>query len=326
NGALDLFQGDWIDAICRYPLAAHIKDHLRSTFADSSHGYIPLRAAQIINEHKELPELYNLCEAHRDRTLKPGSPHELATYTGYKQIGKADPKDYFLPGLGQVKMRSKPGRKSLTLMAIAGHNGVPHNHNDIGSFILHRGSKLWLTDPGGPVYTRKTFGPDRYDIVFCNSRGHSVPVINGKLQQPGAKYRGKIRVQGLNEVGLKTATVDMTRAYPAGTVDSLVRTFELDPRQNCLTLKDSYRFGRKPRALEEAFITFEKARVLPGGRVVQVGPKGDGIKLSALEKGKFSVEALVEESREGRADQTIQRITFIPRTLEKEMILVFEIQ
>ncbi|MCH2665038.1 hypothetical protein MK139_11940, partial [bacterium] len=149
----------WIDAICRYPLAAHIKDHLRSTFADSSHGYIPLRAAQIINEHKELPELYNLCEAHRDRTLKPGSPHELATYTGYKQIGKADPKDYFLPGLGQVKMRSKPGRKSLTLMAIAGHNGVPHNHNDIGSFILHRGASSGLPTLVGRSIHARPSGP-----------------------------------------------------------------------------------------------------------------------------------------------------------------------
>jgi hypothetical protein len=326
NGAIDLFQGDRIDAICRYPLAAHIKDNLRSTFADSSHGYIPLRAALIINEHKQLPELFDLCEPNKDGSLSASGHHELATLTTQKVSGKPDPKDYFLPGLGQVKLRSKPGPRSLTLMAIAGHNGVPHNHNDIGSFIIHRGDKLWLNDPGGPVYNRKTFGPNRYDIVFCNSLGHSVPVVNGKLQQPGSRYRGTITVKGLNESGLKSATIEMARAYPKGTVDRLIRTFSLDRDANKITLADDYAFARKPRSLEEAFITFEKVTVARGGRSVQIGPKGKGVTLSAVESGRFSLSALTEGSKEGRSGQTIQRITFVPRTLERKMTLTFEIE
>ncbi len=326
NGALNLFEGDRVDAICRYPLAAHIKDHLRSTFADSSHGYIPLQAALVINEHKDLPELFELCDANRDCTLKPGSPHELATYRGQKQTGKPDTRDYFLPGLGQVKLRSKPGTKALTLMAIAGHNGVPHNHNDIGSFILHRGDKLWLTDPGGPVYSRKTFGPNRYDIIFCNSRGHSVPVVNGQLQQPGARFRGKIKVVGLNTPGPKSAVVDMTRGYSKGTVESLTREFILDPDANRLKITDSYRFARKPRSIEEVFITFEQVTVSKGGRSVQIGPGYKGVQITAKAKGRFSVKSLIEESKEGRSDQTIQRISFTPTDRAREMTLTFVIE
>lgn len=326
NGALDLFDGDRIDAICRYPLAAHIKDHLRSTFADSSHGYIPLQAAMIINQHKDMPELYSLCDAHRDRSLKPGSIHELGMYDGQKRSGKPDPKDYFLPGLGQVKLRSKPGPKSLTLMAIAGHNGVPHNHNDIGSFILHRGDTLWLTDPGGPIYNRKTFGPDRYDIIFCNSLGHSVPVVNGHLQQPGASYSGTIRVEGLNRKGEKRAIVEMAGAYPKGAVKTLTRTFVLDSEANRLSLEDEYTFARKPRSVEEAFITFENVTVAKGGKSVQIGPKRKGITLSAAQPGRFRVAAQEEASREGRTGQIIQRITFEPRTLAREMTLSFRFE
>jgi len=322
NGALDLFKGERIDAICRYPLAAHIKDHLRSTFADSSHGYIPLSAALIINDHKPLPELYDLCDAHQDRTLKPSSVRELATYAGQKKSGKGDTKDYFLPGLGQVKLRTE----KLTLMAIAGHNGVPHNHNDIGSFILHKGEKLWLTDPGGPVYNRKTFGPNRYDIVFCNSRGHSVPVINGQLQQPGARYRGIIKVQGLNGRTTKSAEVDMTKAYKKGTVGRLLRTFSLDPDSERLTLSDTYQFARKPRSLEEAFITFEKVTIARNGRTVQIGPKSRGVTLTATNPGRFAVESLDEASKEGRSDQVIQRITFRPRDLARDMTLTFMVE
>ena len=327
NGAIDLFEGERIDAICRYPLAAHIKGELRSTFADSSHGHIPLQAALIINEHKQIPELFELCSANKNRSLRPGGPHELAMYRGQKQTGKPDTNDYFLPGLGQVKLRSNPGPQSLTLMAIAGHNGVPHNHNDIGSFILHRGDTLWLTDPGGPIYTRKTFGPNRYDIVFCNSRGHSVPVINGQRQQPGAKFRGTIKVSGLNESGFKTAIVDMTRAYPKGTVERLRRTFSLDPDTNRLTITDVYAFTRRPKSVEEAFITFENVRVAKGGRSVQIGPRGKGVSIRAVGMtGRFTVAALAEESGEGRTGKTIQRITFTPRSLDREMILTFVVE
>ena len=326
NGIIDLFQGDRIDAICRYPLAAHIKNHLRSTFADSSHGYIPFRAAMIINAHKDLPELYELCESNRDKSLKLGNPHELAMYKGQKQTKKPDPKDYFLPGLGQVKLRSKTGTKSLTLMAIAGHNGVPHNHNDIGSFILHKGDTLWLTDPGGPVYNRKTFGPKRYDIIFCNSRGHSVPVANGQLQQPGSKFRGTIKVSNLNGDGSKQAVVDTPRAYAKGTVESLIRSFVLDPDANRLTITDKYAFARGPRAVEEAFITFENVTIGRGGRSVQIGPKGKGVMISTASKGKFAVTTLTEESKEGRADEPIKRITFTPAILGRSMELAFVIE
>ena len=326
NGAIDLFQGDRIDDICRYPLAAHIKDHLRSTFADSSHGYIPVRAAMIINDHKEMPELFDLCEAHEDRTLKLGGHHELATYGGQKQSGQPDPTDYHLPGLGQVKLRSNPGRKSLTLMAIAGHNGVPHNHNDIGSFILHRGDTLWLTDPGGPVYNRKTFGPDRYDIIFCNSQGHSVPVINGTLQETGAKYKGTLTVSGLNQDDVKSAVVDMTGAYPKGTVRNLTRTFTLDAAKHRLELTDEFTFDRSPKALEEAFITFELVSIERGGRAVQIGPKARGLRLSTPEKGRFAVKALTEASKEGRSNQVIQRITFTPASPSRSCTLRFVIE
>ncbi len=40
-------------------------------------------------------------------------------------------------------------------------------------------------------------------------------------------------------------------------------------------------------------------------------------------KAEFSVAKLVEESKEGRSNQVITRISFVPESLEKEMCLVF---
>jgi hypothetical protein len=131
-------------------------------------------------------------------------------------------------------------------------------------------------------------------------------------------------VENLNGAGKKRATVDMTRAYPKGAVKRLVRTFTLNARANRLTLEDAYTFSRAPRSLEEAFITFEKVEVAPNGRSVRIGPRG--IRLSAVETpGRFRFRRLVEESKEGRADEVITRITFTPRKLGKEMRLRFEV-
>jgi hypothetical protein len=324
NGELNLMtdESGKISRICEYPLAAHIHGALRSTFADSSHGYTGARSAMIVNAFHDLSELYALCNKNPDGTLKVQDMHSLAMYSGFKVKAEANSRDYVLPNLGQAKLRGKPGKKQLTLMCLAGNNGVPHNHNDIGSFILHRGDTLWLTDPGGPVYSRKTFGPNRYDILFCNSLGHSVPVVNGVLQQPGGEYFGTLEVENLNGEGEKRAVVDMTHAYPKGTVKNLVRTFVLDA--NVLTLEDRFVFGRKPRTLEEGFITFETVKINRGGRSVQIGPKSKGITLSAVDiPGKFSIKRFEEASDEGRTDQVVTRVIFTPEQLSKELCLRF---
>ena len=313
-----------IERICRYPIAAHIDGPLRSTFADSSHGYTPAHAAMLVNVFHKLPELYTLCDLHPDRTLKVQSMHELAMYTGFKVTAESDSKDYLLPDMGQVKMKGAPGKAQMTVMCLAGNNGVPHNHNDIGSFIVHKRGKLLLVDPGGPVYSRKTFGPNRYDILFCNSLGHSVPVIDGKLQQTGREFYGTLAVENLNGDEPKKAVIDMTNAYPKGTVKRLLRTFVLDGKANALTLEDVFQFSRAPRSLEESFITFENVRV--NENTVQIGSKTAGVVLTAENcAGRFEAERMVEASKEGRTDQIVTRIRFLPDTLEKQMTLRFRV-
>ena len=132
---------------------------------------------------------------------------------------------------------------------------------------------------------------------------------------------------GLNEASVKTAVVDMTRAYSKGAVDRLVRTFTLDPESNRLTLTDEYSFSKRPKSLLEAFVTFEIVQVARGGQSVQIGPRGKGVSIRIEgAAGRFAVTALTEESKEGRTDKTIQRITFTPRTLGREMALTFVIE
>jgi len=327
GGELDIMAGDKIERICRYPLAAHIDGPLYSSFADATHGEMPAWIALLVNRFYAVPELYELCALSGDRTLRLSSMLDLGLYDGEKATGRPDAFDYELPDLGQAKLRGAPGRRQMTVMALAGDNGVSHNHNDVGSFIVYRTGKMLLVDPGAPMYTKQTFSPRRYEIVYCRSKGHSVPVIDGKEQRAGPRYRGTLRTENLNGDGPKRAVIDMTRAYPRGTVSRLVRTLELDPQANRLELRDDYAFKRKPKSIEEAFITFEKATISRGGKSVRVGTKTAGLEIRAVDTpGIFTVTLLEEESKaHQRTDDIITRITFTPSRMDREMCLQFSI-
>ncbi len=92
----------------------------------------------------------------------------------------------------------------------AGHNEENHNQNDIGSFVLHVEGENLLTDPGRGLYSRHYFGPNRYDNIFANSYGHSVPRIGGQLQAPGRQHRGELTAV-TTEPGNKSAAVEFAR-------------------------------------------------------------------------------------------------------------------
>jgi hypothetical protein len=293
----------------------------------------------LINKFFKIPELFELCQLHKGKGLRLAQTrsgktgivklygiHCLALYEGQRTTGKTDTKDYMLPDLGQVKLKTRPGRKQLTLVTLAGNNGVPHNHNDIGSFVVARNGQMLLTDPGAPVYSRNTFDDSvRYTILFCRSRGHSVPIINGREQEYGARYYGTLKVEDLNGPGAKRAFIDMSKAYPHGLVKGLVRVFTLDIKKHILLLEDTFTFKRTPRKLEEAFITFQKVKVAAHQKSVQIGPQQGGLRLMAEETaGRFKAERLVAESKEGRTDGVITRITFVPRKLSTHMRLTFK--
>jgi hypothetical protein len=326
GGAINLLDDEKVARICRYPVAAHIAGPFRATFGDANHGYLAAETPLRINRFHSVPELYALCETHPDGTLRLRALHELALYRG-ERAPAPDGRDAWLPDMGLVKLRSRPGTDQVTVVAIAGNNGVNHSHNDVGSFIVHRRGHILLTDPGAPVYRRETFSGDRYAITLCSALGHSVPVINGVLQPAGAASAGTLTVDGLNaEAGPKVARLDLTRAYPPGTVASFVRTLTVDPGRHTLTLVDTFVFDAPPATLVEAFVTFEPVTVTDEAGAVVIGTGDAAARLEAAGvPGRFAVTPLPETARETRDGQTLKRITFEPKTLASTMALSFRL-
>ena len=154
----------------------------------------------------------------------------------------------------------RPAAGSGTRMGVAlkgGHNAEHHNHNDVGSFVVVVGGRPVLLDPGGEVYTARTFSDRRYESRLLNSWGHPVPVVDGRLQRTGAEARAEVVSTEFTDAH-DTLVLDLGAAYDVPGLRSLRRTF-VYAREGAgsLTVIDEAAF--------EAPSTFETALVTTGG-------------------------------------------------------------
>ncbi len=110
-----------------------------------------------------------------------------------------------------LKRESSDAERGLCVALKGGHNSESHNHNDIGQFYLYRDAEPVLVDLGSMTYTRKTFSPQRYELLCMRSLYHNTPDVDGCEQLPGREYCSTDEVYG--EDG--SIAMNIERAYPA---------------------------------------------------------------------------------------------------------------
>ena len=140
--------------------------------------------------------------------------------------------------------------------ARGGCNGESHNHNDVGSFILAIDNDQVIIDMGCRPYTRQYFEHGtRYTYLETSSRGHNVPIINGKYQAnipeayPTTSFENGV------------FSVDFRVAYDAPEVTKLVRQYA--PCENKIVITDSY---EGVTSLVERLISY-KEPVIENGKI-----------------------------------------------------------
>ena len=114
-------------------------------------------------------------------------------------------KTSFYPNLQLAVLR----RDDFFLAIKGGHNRESHNHNDIGSFILYRGTTPIIIDAGVGVYTKDTFSEKRYTIWTMQSSYHNLPEIDGMMQLPGRTHHADSFT-----LDSDTVSVSYRSAYP----------------------------------------------------------------------------------------------------------------
>ena len=314
--------------VAAYPANVTVAPGRDLTFSDTHDtvGYVPLCTANILRDLTGYADLFPLCENRDgkpvvrnlyDLLMAPRQPPDFGS-TPWKT-------DAFLPSLAIAKLHGAGG---LVLGVKAGNNAEHHNHNDVGAFLLFQDGAQWFADLGAPVYSAKTFSPQRYESLFTCSRGHCVPVVDGQYQKEGGEFCGTLSLDenGVKN-GVKTAVVEFAKAYGVPALKSLTRSLTLSTIEPVLKLEDRFEFDGAGLPVKEVFITaLPVERGATANEVTLTHPAGRRGILRALTPGVFGVGELHEESKESPMGLLFRRITFTPANdkLESLSYVAFE--
>lgn len=230
--------------------------------------------------------------------------------------------------LGWVVDRREVGGLPLAFSAKGGHNGEPHNQNDLGQFILHVGGESLLADLGAGLYTREYFGPQRYEQLHNSSAGHSVPLIAGQPQQPGREFSARVLRCEVDPDGV-LFELDLRNAYAVEQLRRFVRSLRWScaaaQGQARLVLTDTFSFEAAPPALEEIVISLHEPALAPG-QVIWRGRRGAVALAYAADRLRASVEPIASRDHH---DQPITvyrlRLAAIEPRAQEAFELVFDV-
>lgn len=154
-------------------------------------------------------------------TASPGACGSSVSLTGDSSpTGAGAPwlaRACWLPRLQLLVARETAGTSDgLAMAAKAGHNGEHHNHLDVGSYWVAVDGRPLVVDVGRPVYTARTFGPERYAAWPFRSDWHNVPEPGGG-QAAGAAH-GAREVAVRLEEAVTALRAELSGAYPQGLV------------------------------------------------------------------------------------------------------------
>ena len=190
-----------------------------------------------------------------------------------------------------------------------GRNNEPHNHNDVGSFMISKCGRVTFTDIGVGKYTRQYFSSERYTVFEPSSRSHSVPIINGELQS-ATEEKAEVYIETPNEYAFT-----MQGAYNVASLKSLKRHFKYE--EAVLTLSDSYEFTEMPTSLVERFVSLLPITLGEGSAFC-----GDTV--LEFDNSLFDAEITTEECvRKNGSRETVYILDLKLKRLESKISLDF---
>jgi hypothetical protein len=305
------FQLPKVRAIARYPMTAHIAGDVHVNFADG-----PIRPPGTV------PHLLYRFAARtgdsqvRQHALAMRPDHAASLVTGPNgSLGRMlaaitddewsaapparfpAPLQTWLPDTGVLTAREREGDTTgLFLAAKAGHNDESHNHNDVGSFIVAHNGRPLLIDPGAGVYTRQTFGPDRYQIWTMQSSWHNTPAPAGHPQEAGRAHRATDVAASLTASAAELA-LDLAAAYPAAAgVRTWHRTLRLDRAAALIAIHDRWELSQFSERTVCYLITAEEPQVdgptivLPSRLALDIDATVDDVKADGASAARIGVE------------------------------------
>ncbi len=327
NGAIDLLSSEKMRRIAAYPAKMQLSGSWFASFSDCDETVafnpgIIMRLAERTGEQSLLNLLAD--------SVKPDGDWRLTMmlrnvfWWDGRQQESAPPSDAWLPDAGIARLVTQTPQGTSIVAAIkAGHNAENHNQNDVGSFIVHVEGENLLTDPGRGLYSRAYFGLHRYENIFTNSYGHSVPRVGGQLQGAGRTFAGTL-LEGASVQGIyKQAEIEFARAYPCTDLVSARRRLLLatgDNEAGTLWLHDHFTFAGTPHEIEEAFITWLDCTVYEATALIQGQLYDLRLTIEQPQQAQFVLVRLEEQCKENKKPGVLKRLSVIlPLAIEVDV-------
>lgn len=302
NGKIDYFKRDLVKTIALFQQKVYLSQNCTLSFADGSlktRFQIGLTSyLKGLYEEVEIPDLNYFLPIVDDHCHRWAAA--LRDLIWSKDLGIVSeplkPKNYFLEESQWFISRGIQDEKVITLGIKGGHNEESHNHNDIGTFILHVDGENLITDLGAGEYTKDYFGDGRYNILCNSSRGHSVPIIGNRYQEFGKQYRAT-QMQVHTSDSEDEITMECSKAYHLENLKSFVRKVTFDKAgHDILKLQDSYKFEKKSETIVERFVSLYPIELIGEDCVIIQGEKNKGIIRYDSKKlhGEVSTEIFID--------------------------------
>ena len=261
NGAVDLFDDPRAHRIARFPQCAALSQTRFVSFADGSRFRSPTNVVigRLAARYADVTPCSGVLSGNPTHKLDHLVRAFLWCDPAQKPPRLPDQTTFFNEAQWLV-VRHAP----FAFAALFGHNGVPHNHNDVGSFLMVEGDDEGPMDLGCGEYTRQYFSAERYTILCNGSQGHSVPIVGGELQKAGGQY-GATDVVFEEKADETLFSGDIAGAYGLDALASLRRTFRIRPAEGTVTVADAFAFNGAPPSVTERFVGYAAAEVTGPG-------------------------------------------------------------
>ncbi|MBD2867331.1 heparinase II/III family protein [Paenibacillus arenilitoris] len=245
------------DAVPEVNVHIGLSDYLASRYEEAEHPPLAIRAS-FTDDHcsRFAPALRNFIwfrpDAERDAGWRPGS--------------------WYLPDAQWLVSRTVSPAGSFGFAAKGGSNGEPHNHIDVGHFILLADDDpAFAADLGSGEYTADYFGGGRYAYDCTGPHGHSLPVVGGREQAAGADRAAAV-LEAHTSGDEDRLELELAACYPGSGLASFRR--RLTWRKTglpVLELNDAFRFAREGEPVTEVVITRCEPQLVADGSVLLRG-------------------------------------------------------
>lgn len=252
----DLLTHPKVPAIARFPGAVHLGGGLFPAFSDGDERprvpaglarqlarrlgvRLPAEAVEATDGGADISRDW----ADLSRTLRWGAPDPTPA-------PEPEPPTAYLPDLAWLIDRGQ----GVAFAAKGGHNAEPHNHNDLGHFVLAARGEVLLADLGAGEYRKGYFDEaTRYTFLHASSRAHSVPRVDTREQSAGRARTAEVLELRLHAHG-SDLTLDLAGAYEVNGLTALRRAFTWHRDTGELLLVDEVETER-PMPVEEVFVS-----------------------------------------------------------------------